>query len=437
VSLRPFPFLVLAVLAVSLPRGALTQLPGPGGCVSTPGGHPGCAHARGLRGASALAVSPDGKSVYATSDFAGKGAIAVFARDPRTHALTQLRGSAGCVSSDGSGGSCAKGAALHGTTAIAVSPDGRNVYAISSYGHGDGISVFARDPRTGALAQFPGTDGCITLTGTAGACATGTETFFVGGVGSIAVSADGRSVYAVSVGAVDVFARDPATGALGQLAKPLGCVGGSSSAGSCTKGRGLLDAKVVAVSPDGRNVYVAGGSGDSNTPTGDLAVFERDPATGALTQATDASGCLSETDSTCARASPDVEDPTAVVVSPDGRFVYLAAFGLVTFSRTAATGALRPVGKTAFSASDLALSPDSLNLYAPAAHENAVDVFSRDRATGGLRPLPAPGGCVAEKSSRCARARPLDQLQAVAASSDGRNVYVVARDAVVAFARRG
>jgi DNA-binding beta-propeller fold protein YncE len=410
---------------------------GAAGCVSAPGQNAGCMHARALRGAVDLAISRDGKSVYVAGGLGGNGTIAVFRRDPSSGRLTQLRGTAGCLSSNGSGGACSTARALHGTAGLAISADGRNVYAISTYGDGDGISVFRRDTNTGALTQLAGTAGCVSANGTGGACAAASEFF---PRGSIALSADGRNLYAVSFRGVDVFSRDPATGALAQLPKPHGCVTESGSRGSCVDGRGLLDASVLGVSPDGRSVYVAGGVGDSHTPTGDIAVFERDPATGALGQRPGKNGCLSETDSSCAAASTNVEDPSSIALSADGKSLYLGAFHLLLFTRAAPTGALEQQGGANLTVSGLALSPDSRNLYASAVDANALDVFSRTPSSGpgAVRQLAAPYGCIATGGRRCMHARPLEQPGAVAVSPDGRNVYLVSglRNAVLVFTRR-
>jgi hypothetical protein len=43
--------------------------------------------------------------------------------------LTQKAGLVGCVSETGSGGDCTDGKALDGASAVAVSPDGTSVYA--------------------------------------------------------------------------------------------------------------------------------------------------------------------------------------------------------------------------------------------------------------------------------------------------------------------
>ena len=50
-----------------------------------------------------------------------------------TGVLTQLAGTDGCVSDDGSGGACADGNALSAPWPVAVSRDGKHVYVGSIY----------------------------------------------------------------------------------------------------------------------------------------------------------------------------------------------------------------------------------------------------------------------------------------------------------------
>ena len=54
-------------------------------------------------------------------------AVAVFARHKTTGALTELPGTAGCVSETGTGGACADGTALDNAVSVAVSRDGKHV----------------------------------------------------------------------------------------------------------------------------------------------------------------------------------------------------------------------------------------------------------------------------------------------------------------------
>jgi DNA-binding beta-propeller fold protein YncE len=132
----------------------------------------------------------------------------------------------------------------------------------------DAVAVFDRDAATGALTQKAGTAGCISETGTGGACAGGVA---LDGPFSVAVSPDGRSVYVASFNsdAVAVFDRDAATGALTQKAGTARCVS-EADFGVCTAGVALDGPFSMAVSPDGHSVYLASALADA------VAVFTRD-----------------------------------------------------------------------------------------------------------------------------------------------------------------
>jgi len=148
-----------------------------------------------LRGALAVAMSPDGTHVYVAGS--ADRAIVVFRRDAVTGGLifveSQVDGVNGVTGLKG----------LVGTSAVSVSPDGAHVYAASAVDHA--LAVFRREPTTGRLS-FVETQ----VNGVAGVSG-------LGGAWGVAVSPDGAHVYAASFldRAVAAFSRDPATGALG------------------------------------------------------------------------------------------------------------------------------------------------------------------------------------------------------------------------------
>ncbi len=129
--------------------------------------------------------------------------------------LTQKPGAAGCIAEAGTNEACTDGTALHGAGSVAVSPDGTNVYVATQ--DSDAVTIFDRDGSTGALTQKPGTAGCISETGTFGACLDGKA---LDSAETVTVSPDGTSVYVGSrlSDAIAVFDRNMATGELTQKA---------------------------------------------------------------------------------------------------------------------------------------------------------------------------------------------------------------------------
>ena len=198
----------------------------------------------------------------------------------------------------------------------------------------DAVAVFGRDPETGVLTQKPGTAGCISPTGTGEACQDGTA---LDGAASVTPSPDGDSVYVVSAGsdAVAIFDRDPVTGALAQKRGTQRCVSQDGSGGTCQDGTALDGATDVTASLDGRSVYVASNASDA------VATFDRDPATGALTQMPGTAGCISETGAGGCRDGTGLDLANGVATSHDGQSVYVASAAssaLAVFDRDPATG---------------------------------------------------------------------------------------------------
>jgi 6-phosphogluconolactonase (cycloisomerase 2 family) len=243
--------------------GTLTQKTGAAGCISETGGG-GCVDGRALDGASAVALAPDDASLYATS--LTSSAVAVFDRAP-DGTLTQKAGTAGCISETGTAGACVDGNALNATISVTISPDAKHVYVAAR--DGDAISLFDRAPD-GSLTQKPGTAGCISDTATAGTCTHGKA---LDQASTITISPDGASVYATtqSSDALVVLDRAP-NGTLTQKAGIAGCISDTGTAGACTAAKALNGASSVTVTPDGDNVYTS--AYDSSA----IASFTRRPS---------------------------------------------------------------------------------------------------------------------------------------------------------------
>jgi 6-phosphogluconolactonase (cycloisomerase 2 family) len=115
-----------------------------------------CADANGLNTPLSVALSPDGKSLYATSE--NLDAVSAFSRNTTTGVLTQLSDEAGCVAENSASvPPCADGEALGSPQSIALSPDGKSLYVASE--GSNAVAVFSRNTNTGALTQLADPEG--------------------------------------------------------------------------------------------------------------------------------------------------------------------------------------------------------------------------------------------------------------------------------------
>ena len=200
-----------------------------------------------------IVVSADGKSVYVTSEGDNGGAVSHFFVAP----AGQLSWD-GCVSDDGTGGFCADvpGTAtpLELADAVAVSANGRSVDVASS---GGVVSHFFAAAH-GQLSW----DGCVSDDGSGGSCAdipgSGSP---LAGADSVSLSADGRSAYvgaSPDVGgqgsrAVSVFG----VAAQGQLTYQT-CLADAGADGCASPpGSPIGGVRSIALSSDGRSLYIA------------------------------------------------------------------------------------------------------------------------------------------------------------------------------------
>jgi len=327
-----------------------------------------------------LVVSPDGRQLYAAGD-----QTLTFARDPATGALAEV--------SD---------IEPIGTT-IAMSRDGRSVYV----GGRTALHVLARDAGTGLLTHlgslFDGED----------------PRYGLGTVTGIEVSPDGRQVYvAAQHSGLFAFDRDPATGLLAFR---------QARVGPATE-----DARDLGMAPDGGALYVAARSG--------VGVFRRDAATGALAPGElvatpDGTGhaalavtarrlLVGDADATAYRRSSDggLSDPAPVVMSREacngchsghaildtGTSVYAVDDRADELShvRLQDDGTQERAGTVSLPrGAGLALSPDGRFVHATVGADRddsvkgGVATFSRDPASGALRPVGATPGRVSFERS--------------------------------------
>ena len=413
--------------------GALTYA----GCFSGDTGNTGCVSIAGATAAGnnsglnhpeSVAVSPDGRSVYLTSRF--DDAIAQFARDPATGALTYQ----GCDSSEDESvpspcdpiGPTTAGGTNSGfddpkLKAAVIAPDGRFVYAVGA--EDDSVVIFDRDPTSGVLSF----DSCLTGEQTASPPCVDLATSTADGSNSglndprwLELSADGAHLYAVASNdsAFAHFTRDSASGAL----TFAGCVTGNTNVAVCDQapeaspgvnGSGFANPRAFVLSANGEFAY--------GTGSNDSAVlrFDRDPASGSLafldcTTAAEGSGpagtgaCSQLPNSSLTGDNTGFSGMRSMAISADGVSLYISAqfdSALSNFDVDPSSGTISldscvtgdtdvacapiPSAAPAGIASGLhgletiALSPDDRSLYGAAEDNDAVSRFDRE-------PVPAP-----------------------------------------------
>jgi len=250
------------------------------------------------------------------------------------------------------------------------------------------------------------------------------------GARAIATSPDGADVYVVGSAGHSIagFGVDGA-GALTPLGAIFDDAGGAD---------GLHAPVDVAVSRDGRHVYVASFGSTSLGQPGAVAILSRDTVTGALTFV----DAIVDADLT----TPAVNGASGVVVSPDDRHVYVTSGTLdsvAAFSRDDATGLLTLIEVEGHAppqildgAVEVATSPDGALVYVIAqgftsgVAADSLVTFARDDATGALTRIDTEQDLVEGVSG-------LTLPVSLAVSPDGAHVYTVAglSNSVAVFGR--
>ena len=211
----------------------------------------GCARGRGVGATRAAAITRSGRTLYVGGL---DGAVTTFRRDPRSGGIAQLRGRRGCLAPHLAG--CARVRGLHGPHSLTLGPDERDLYVAVSLGVDpqSGVVLLRRDPRDGSLTQPPGRAGCVNADGSSG-CATGRG---LRGAHSLELIPSGRRALVASefpTGSIALFARDPRSGGLRQLAVARGCLNADGAEG-CGVVPALRGAHLIVPAPGWRQIYV-------------------------------------------------------------------------------------------------------------------------------------------------------------------------------------
>jgi hypothetical protein len=244
-----------------------------------------------------VAISPDGRFAYAS----GHDVALFLARDPGTGALSVVD------SYDADGG---------GTTEL--SPDGRSLYIVSTTG-GD-IAELRRDEASGALTSI-------------GNYTTDPNRSY-SRYRDIAFTSDSRTAYVTDSSIIETVDRDPASGVLAYRStlRP-----GDAAAPD------LHSPMALELSQDDKFVYVLQG---------------RDKPLLVLARLAD--GSLSEV-----QAVPVDPEATDIALAPNGRRLYAGPSGPISFDRDPATGMLTQTEQGAVGASSVEAVSDGQMLPTP------------------------------------------------------------------------
>ncbi|MGB3099718.1 MAG: hypothetical protein WBB30_10545, partial [Solirubrobacterales bacterium] len=415
----------------------------------------------GLSVPAGLAMGVGGASLYAAS--LGDAAVGRFDRGGGG-ALTYR----GCIGADSDApctlvpGAVSEGTgrALEGVEDLAASPDGFHFYAAAD--RRDAISRFAIGPA-GELAYV----GCISANTPIPGCST-TPTATGGGTDSgmdnpegLVLSPDGRFLYVVSGsdGAIAWFARGPA-GALTYR----GCLSADSGATACeqlpfaapaAKETGFDSLREIAISPDGRSLYVVSDADEAIARFSlgaDGAPSFRDCITGQTTILP----CEKISGANPIGSNTGLYSLVDVSVSPDGNSVYAVSDGdsaLAHFSRNPRNGRISFSGcytgdsdvactkipaATSGNATDSGMefptvarvAADGRSVHLAATSDDALTSFDRNPRTGGL----SFAGCISGQmiaacepsagATATGEDSGLDGVRPLAVSSDGSAVYL-------------
>jgi hypothetical protein len=436
-----------AVILASLASAAPVQA-APGdvvgqSCISKTGTG-GCAllaEPNALTSATGAVVAPDGGDVYV-----GAAAGVAHFRRAADGSLTY----ANCVDTSAVGGCPAAappdagGALSTNSINVAISPDGKHVYAVS---WADALVWWARDPTTGDLS-WGGCRDAASDSSTNGRC--GTATTFGGGnfpAGSMAfsqgisVTPDGQTIYIAdqSEGLLQAQ-RNASTGA----ATPTGCFNttGSAAAGCSSLASGIPMAfSGIDVGSNSRDVYAR-----SISPGG-ITHFSR--TTGGATSFT---SCVGNSPCATAAPSPVFTYSGSIGVAGDVLFThggnYATPSGTAARFRRGSDGALAyescatteavpgpcaalPAQTSAGSIGRLLVSPDASRVYLP--HVGATE-RALTRLTGSL----AFASCLSDTGVAACSSPPLPgpfaaPVGQMVLSPDGRQIYQAAGDAINTF----
>jgi 6-phosphogluconolactonase (cycloisomerase 2 family) len=249
-------------------------------------------------------------------------------------------------------------------------------------------------------------------------------------------------------------AAPPPAGAL----EGVTCIAGPSAAGAlgCQAGPATLKGvHQLVLGPGDAQLYVVAEDDEGSPGTASLTTYARDPGAGTLTR----TACRDNLMGPGCVADTRVRQPEALALAPGGADLYVAdgALGVVHYRR-GSDGTLTfqscvedndgveedgacPNTDGLQSATAIAVSPDGEFVYVAAYLSNAVTVLDRNPADGKLTFVEcwASAGANTDGCANTASGNPLNQATDVAMTADGSQLYASSRGGndIVRFARNG
>jgi DNA-binding beta-propeller fold protein YncE len=426
-------FGMTASAAVAAP-GGFAQLGSPFGCLQNAPAAAGCTSVTNMQGPYRIAISPDGKNLYATSF--NQHTIAIYDRNATTGRLTKKPGVQGCISNTGDGVTCADARFLSGPLGIVVTKNGQTVYVASDLANS--VLAFTRNTTTGVLTQKANEAGCIADSGTVNECRDGrvlAQPF------ELALSPNDDFLYVTSFGSSAVSVIRLFGGEMLPVNGANGCLQSTATAEGCNTSPGLGNPWPITVSPNGSTVY-AGGYFDNS-----IVAFQRNQTTGEIsTLATN--GCLDAQVTAGCTTSPDLSEVRDIVVSKNSARIYAVTNNrVVLFDRQANGGLVRRAGAGGCVSNGaaancttgrglamgekagLGLSPDGEHLYAAASGVGGGLTEQIVAANGSLTPRSGVRGCAVTGAppAGCAEATEIAGPVHPVVSPDGKFIYVATR----------
>jgi hypothetical protein len=287
--------------------GSLTQAASPNGCLAALA-QLGCTKDINgeLVGTFSLAGNADASHLYV----AGLHGVMAFTRSG--NALTEVS----CITQDGVG-SCLNGDGLEGTYGMALSADGTDL-AVGSVTSA-GVAFLTVDTSNAHLDELPGSPGCVTQTGSGGAC----RTLAALGGNSIPTAAGTNAFYVAGTrtGLIAGFRRD----------SPPACTNASGSTPfgtplavtlSCSDPDG--DPLTLAIRSQPANGTLSAISGSGVTYTPNAGFSGADTFTFGATAFGQPSGTATAAVTVAAKQDPTPPTPTPPVVKQEIRSFSLA-----------------------------------------------------------------------------------------------------------------